>query len=88
MTTSDSSSFWNVNGKAPAIPRHVEARSEGAKLLLAAYAFGIFECAQRLIHAGAENMKTFELFWSPEGRYIATVTARTYSAAIRKAPAP
>ena len=33
-------------------------------------------------------MKTYDLFWSPEGRKIATVTARTMRAAIRKAPMP
>ena len=33
-------------------------------------------------------LKTFELYWSPEGRKIATVQARNVSAAIRKAPAP
>lgn len=33
-------------------------------------------------------MKTWNLFWSPEGRQIATVTARTASAACRKAPLP
>ena len=33
-------------------------------------------------------MKTYDLFWSPEGRKIATVQARTMRAAIRKAPMP
>ena len=33
-------------------------------------------------------MKTYELFWSPEGRKIATVNARNMRAAIRKAPMP
>lgn len=33
-------------------------------------------------------MKTYELFWSPEGRCIATVQATTPHAAIRKAPLP
>lgn len=33
-------------------------------------------------------MPTFNLYWSPEGKLIATVTARTLSAAKRKAPAP
>jgi len=33
-------------------------------------------------------MKTYELFWSPEGRRIATVQARTMREAIRKAPMP
>lgn len=31
---------------------------------------------------------TFDLYWSPEGRKIATITARSESAAIRKAPKP
>lgn len=33
-------------------------------------------------------MKVFTLYWSPEGRVIATVRARTARAAIRKAPMP
>lgn len=33
-------------------------------------------------------MKTWKLIWSPEGKTIATVTARTARAAIRKAPKP
>jgi len=33
-------------------------------------------------------VKTFELYWSPEGKKIATVRARTLRAAIRKAPKP
>jgi hypothetical protein len=33
-------------------------------------------------------MRTFNLFWSPEGKLIATVQARTMRAAIRKAPYP
>jgi hypothetical protein len=33
-------------------------------------------------------MKTFNVFWAPEGRLIATVQARTARAAIRKAPYP
>jgi hypothetical protein len=33
-------------------------------------------------------MPTFKLFWSPEGKQIATVEARDASAAKRKAPAP
>lgn len=33
-------------------------------------------------------MRTFDLFWAPEGRRIATVQARTPRAAIRKAPKP
>lgn len=33
-------------------------------------------------------MKTYELFWSPEGRRIATVQAKDAKAAIRKAPLP
>jgi hypothetical protein len=33
-------------------------------------------------------MSTYKLFWSPTGQHIATVTARTERAAIRKAPKP
>lgn len=33
-------------------------------------------------------MKTWNLFWAPEGRQIATVRAMTYGAAVRKAPLP
>jgi len=33
-------------------------------------------------------MKTYTLMWSPDGRPIATVRARTARAAIRKAPYP
>jgi len=33
-------------------------------------------------------MRTYTLYWSPEGRPIATVQARTIRAAIRKAPKP
>lgn len=33
-------------------------------------------------------MKTYDLFWSPEGRRIATVQAETEREAIRKAPQP
>lgn len=33
-------------------------------------------------------MKTYNLFWAPEGKQIATVQARTMRAAIRKAPMP
>ena len=33
-------------------------------------------------------MKTYNLYWSPEGRQIATVEARTMRAAIRKSPMP
>ena len=33
-------------------------------------------------------MKTFKVFWSPEGRCIATVQAADARAAIRKAPTP
>jgi hypothetical protein len=33
-------------------------------------------------------MKTWTLYWSPEGKQIAVVTARTLRAAIRKAPVP
>lgn len=33
-------------------------------------------------------MKTWILFWAPEGRQIATVQATTARAAVRKAPPP
>lgn len=33
-------------------------------------------------------LRTFDLFWSPEGRKIATVQARNSLSAIRKAPQP
>ena len=33
-------------------------------------------------------IKTYDLFWSPEGRCIATVRATSPKAAIRKAPMP
>lgn len=33
-------------------------------------------------------MKTFDLYWAPEGKKIATVQAKTARAAIRKAPMP
>ena len=33
-------------------------------------------------------MKTYALYWAPEGRRIAMVVARTMRAAIRKAPYP
>lgn len=33
-------------------------------------------------------MKSFKLFWSPEGKHIATVSAKTARAAIRKTPQP
>ena len=33
-------------------------------------------------------MKTYALYWAPEGRRIAMVVARTVRAAIRKAPYP
>jgi hypothetical protein len=34
------------------------------------------------------NMTTYDLFWSPEGKRIATVQARNARAAKRKAPMP
>lgn len=37
---------------------------------------------------GFSVMKTYDLFWAPEGRRFATVTAKTEKSAIRKAPAP
>lgn len=33
-------------------------------------------------------MKTFQLWWAPEGRLIATVQARYAAAALNKAPLP
>lgn len=33
-------------------------------------------------------MQTFDVYWSPEGRKIATVVARNERAAVRKAPKP
>jgi hypothetical protein len=33
-------------------------------------------------------MQTWELYWSPEGKRIATVQAKDARAAIRKAPMP
>lgn len=33
-------------------------------------------------------MKTFDLIWSPEGRVIATVQAKSPKEALRKAPKP
>jgi hypothetical protein len=33
-------------------------------------------------------MKTWKVYWSPEGKCIATVQARTARSAIRKAPKP
>jgi hypothetical protein len=33
-------------------------------------------------------MKTFDLYWAPEGNRIARVKAKTMQAAIRKAPKP
>lgn len=36
----------------------------------------------------ANSNSTWHLFWSPEGRKIATVEARTMLSAIRKAPKP
>jgi hypothetical protein len=34
------------------------------------------------------TMNTYDLIWSPTGQHIATVTASTMRAAIRKAPKP
>lgn len=39
-------------------------------------------------HSPAQYMKTWDLYWSPEGRKIATVQARTDLSAKRKAPLP
>lgn len=50
---------------------------------------GINEAAwDRAMRADSPRLKTWILYWSPEGRPIATVTARTERAAIRKAPQP
>ncbi len=38
--------------------------------------------------AKTEPVKTWQVFWSPEGRCISIVSARTARAAIRKAPMP
>ena len=35
-----------------------------------------------------EEMKTYKLYWSPEGKLIDTVRAETAQAAIKKAPKP
>ena len=34
------------------------------------------------------GMRDWDIYWSPEGRKIATVPAKTAKAAIRKAPMP
>jgi hypothetical protein len=39
-------------------------------------------------NGGTTTLHTYELFWSPEGRCIATVQAMTPRAAIHKAPQP
>lgn len=46
--------------------------------------------AERLVQEAIEKErgKTWDLFWSPEGKKIATVQAKTARAAIRKAPKP
>ncbi len=36
----------------------------------------------------ARDLRTYKLFWAPEGRCIATVRATTSRAAIHKAPRP
>jgi len=43
---------------------------------------------ERATFEGKKFPKRFDLFWSPEGRKIATVEAETARAAVRKAPAP
>jgi hypothetical protein len=40
------------------------------------------------VEVNGNHVKTFDLYWSPEGRCIATVQARTPTAARRKAPQP
>ncbi len=42
----------------------------------------------KLLRRKFTPLKTFELYWSPEGKCIATVQAKTARAAIRKAPKP
>ena len=49
---------------------------------------GINEAAWERAMSGKSVLPTFDLYWSPEGRKIATVQARTTRAAIRKAPKP
>lgn len=40
-------------------------------------------------HLGVNHpMNTYQLYWAPEGKLIATVRAKTMRAAIRKAPYP
>jgi len=44
------------------------------------------EHMRQSFHGG--NMKTWNVYWSPEGRKIAVVDAKTARAACRKAPMP
>ncbi len=44
--------------------------------------------ADRLAMKLPNGMRTWDLYWSPEGKQIDTVQARTYKAALRKAPMP
>lgn len=47
--------------------------------------------AKRLVNpteGKSSSMNTYDLYWSPEGKRIATVQAKTTSAAKRKAPYP
>jgi hypothetical protein len=44
------------------------------------------DCGQT--YYGRSRVKTWDVYWSPEGRKIATVQAITQRAAIRKAPQP
>ena len=49
---------------------------------------GINEVAWERAMCGKSVLPTFDLYWSPEGRKIATVQARTMRAAIHKTPKP
>ena len=40
------------------------------------------------MYSGGDLMKRWIVYWSPEGRPIATVEAKTQRAAIHKAPFP
>jgi hypothetical protein len=48
----------------------------------------IANCESFINSANGGNMKTYRLIWSPEGKPIAVVRAKTARAAIRKAPLP
>lgn len=46
------------------------------------------KAAGRTVSKAKRVLRTFSVYWSPEGRVIATVQAMTARAAIRKAPMP